>query len=268
MRADLQYDEYGVGFAPDTNRTKAVPQSRVPLLGVGFNTLDAEKVRALLAARRPDMPFEYVVTPNVQHVVTADRDATFKADLAAAWLCVCDSHPVRLISRFAGTELPVVTGSDLTVALFEHEIVAGDRISVICASESLAMALRVFRPDVEWDIMVPPQGTVPGTRAFEACVDFIASGRSRLTFVCLGAPKSEAMCRAASLRHDATGTALCTGAALEFMLGIKARAPRLFRRLGIEWVHRMVSEPRRLARRYLSAFVPLARIWLREHRRS
>ena len=58
------------------------------------------------------------------------------------------------------------------------------------------------------------------------------------------------------------------GASLEFMLGLKARAPRIFQRLGLEWLHRMLTEPRRLGGRYISSVVPLASLWIRELRGS
>ena len=251
----------------DTPPPGAVPERRI-FLGLPFDLLDAPGTLALLAARPAGAAFGYVATPNVQHVIEADREPERRALYDGALLSLCDSRPVRLLGRLSGLELPLVTGSDLTAALFAGVVAPGDRIAVICASERLAAALRAARPDLDWQILVPPPGTDPGTDAFGNCVDFIAGQKARFVFVCLGAPKSEAMCQAAQARPGATGTALCTGAALEFMLGLKARAPGVLQRLGLEWLHRMLSEPRRLARRYLSAFVPLARLWLRERRRS
>ncbi len=58
------------------------------------------------------------------------------------------------------------------------------------------------------------------------------------------------------------------GASLEFMLGLKQRAPQWMRGLGLEWLHRLVSEPRRLWRRYVLAVVPLAGLVLTDIRRS
>jgi exopolysaccharide biosynthesis WecB/TagA/CpsF family protein len=240
--------------------------SRRVFLGLPFDLLDAPGTLAHLAARPAGAAFGYVATPNVQHVIEADRDPARKPLYDSALLSLCDSRPVRMLGRLSGLDLPLVTGSDLTAALFAEVIAPGDRIAVICASDDLAAALREARPDLDWAIRVPPPGTDPGTPAFDDCVDFIAEQEARFTFVCLGAPKSEAMCQAAKARPGTTGTALCTGAALEFMLGLKARAPGVLQRLGLEWLHRMLSEPRRLAWRYLSAFVPLARLWLRDRR--
>lgn len=238
----------------------------MPFLGLHFDQIDARTALMHIATRTDDAPFAYVVTPNVQHVVMADRDPGLIGDFDAAWLSLCDSRPVRLLGRLSGIDLPLVTGSDLTVALFAETVQPGDKIAVICPSDHVARALRDSRPDLDWEIHLPPAGTEPGTSAFVECVDFIAETGARLTFVCLGAPKSEAMCHAALDREGATGTALCTGASLEFMLGLKARAPKIVQRAGLEWLYRMVTEPKRLAGRYLSAFLPLLRIWLRGSR--
>ncbi len=244
--------------------TKDAHGTRQRYLGIPFDAVSQDEVISLLKARTPSSSFGFVATPNVQHVVQCERDAEVVANFDAAWLSVCDSRPLRALGWLSGRELPLVTGSDLTAVLFRDVIESGDRISVICASERLGDALRRHRPDIEWDVMIPPMGCKPGTAAFAGCVDFIANSHARFIFVCLGAPKSEAMCAAACKRPGIMGTALCTGAALEFMLGLKRRAPKVLQVLALEWLHRMLSEPRRLFGRYLFAVLPLARLWIRE----
>lgn len=244
----------------------ALPVSRVCFLGLPFDPLTQEDVIAHLANRAPGAEFAYITTPNVQHVVGTDRGDIEARLIEAASLSLCDSRALRLLARWSALDLPLVTGSDLTAAMFARIISPGDRISVICASETLATALQSWRPEIDWDIHIPPPDALPGTDAFSECVRFTARSRARFTFVCLGAPKSEAICHTAAQSPGATGTALCTGAALEFMLGTKRRAPVVVQRLGFEWLYRMLSEPRRLGRRYLSAMLPLLRIWLRERR--
>ena len=245
---------------PDIND---VVRDRTRFLGLGFDRLDRDAVLDRLAARTDRERFSYIVTPNVQHVVAADRDPRIRRWLDEAWLSLCDSRPVRKLAAWRGTALPLVTGADLTVDMFARVIRPGDRIAVICASRALGTALRAAHPDLDWHIHVPPKGAEPGTPAFSACIRFVVRTRARFCFVCLGAPKSEAICHAAASTPGAAGLGLCTGAALEFMLGVKRRAPRVVQRMGLEWAHRLSSEPRRLARRYVSAVIPLVGIWLR-----
>ena len=241
---------------------------RQEFLGLPFDTLGPREALAALAARRSEAPFAYVVTPNVQHVVRVERSPALARAMGAAWLSLCDSRPLRRLGRWHGLDLPLVTGSDLTATIFKEALRPGDPVAVICASDSLAQALHAFRPDLEWECFVPPPGVEPGAASFKQCVHFVAFARARFVFVCLGAPKSEAICHRAALLPGARGTALCTGAALEFMLGLKRRAPRWVQHLGLEWLHRMLSEPRRLTGRYLGAVLPLLRIWLAAGRRG
>jgi exopolysaccharide biosynthesis WecB/TagA/CpsF family protein len=79
----------------------------------------------------------------------------------------------------------------------------------------------------------------------------------------VGAPQQEMAARAAMQRGDAVGVGLCCGAALEFLAGRKARAPRWMQKAGLEWLHRLSSEPARLWRRYLFEGPAIFWIWRR-----
>lgn len=236
----------------------------IRLFGMRFDLITAQQVLELMKTRSEESSFGFVATPNVQHVVDASRNTDLGVIYERAMLSVCDSQPVRFLSGLLGVYPPLVTGSDLTISLFKEVLKPGDRISVICASEHLADELRANYDWLDWQIMVPPADTNLGTPAFDECIRFIKEARARFAFICLGAPKSEQMCVQLSHEADVVGTALCTGAALEFLLGHKRRAPWFFRRNGIEWMYRLVTEPRRLWRRYVFAFIPLLRLFIAE----
>jgi N-acetylglucosaminyldiphosphoundecaprenol N-acetyl-beta-D-mannosaminyltransferase len=83
----------------------------------------------------------------------------------------------------------------------------------------------------------------------EAAARMRAAGADAV-WVGLGAPKQDLM--AARLRDlDAAPTIFCVGAAFDFVAGTVKRAPRWMQRTGLEWLHRLLSEPRRLWRRYV-----------------
>ena len=234
------------------------------LLGMRFDTINRVEALDMLAARPASAQFGYVVTPNAQHVVDTYRNTARKELFEDALLCVCDSQPVRALANFLGNVPPLVTGADLTVALFENVIQDGDTISTICASEELAKSLRDKYPNLDWQIHIPPAHTDVGTPAFDECVEFITNTPARFSFVCIGAPKSEEICHAAFELRTATGTAICSGAALEFLVGLKKRAPHFFQTFGIEWVYRIFSEPGRLWRRYASAGPTLLKLFIKD----
>jgi exopolysaccharide biosynthesis WecB/TagA/CpsF family protein len=81
-----------------------------------------------------------------------------------------------------------------------------------------------------------------------------------LVFLAVGSPRQEALAAAIRATGCATGTGLCIGASLEFIAGAQRRAPVWMQRAGLEWLHRLGCDPKRLVRRYLMdcpAIVPL-----------
>jgi N-acetylglucosaminyldiphosphoundecaprenol N-acetyl-beta-D-mannosaminyltransferase len=82
-----------------------------------------------------------------------------------------------------------------------------------------------------------------------AIVERINASGARIVWVGLGCPKQEAWMR--SHRHRVRAVMVGVGAALDFHAGVVKRAPLWMQRSGLEWVHRIVQDPRRLAKRYL-----------------
>src|SRR5881628_3239252 len=87
--------------------------------------------------------------------------------------------------------------------------------------------------------------------ARDAAAEFIASADARFIFLAVGSPQQEMVAHEVSSIEGATGIALCIGAGLEFVTGEQKRAPKTMQLLGLEWAHRLLSNPRRLWRRYL-----------------
>jgi N-acetylglucosaminyldiphosphoundecaprenol N-acetyl-beta-D-mannosaminyltransferase len=87
--------------------------------------------------------------------------------------------------------------------------------------------------------------------AFDAAVAFVRANPARFVFLAVGSPRQEYLAAAIGARGGATGTGLCVGASLEFLAGARIRAPRFISRMGLEWLFRLATNPRRLFRRYL-----------------
>jgi len=241
-------------------------QTRTHVLGLPFDRIDFETTVAQIAQSLADAPLRNVVTPNVDHVVKTKRDGNANHVYQDAWLSLCDSRPILAMSRLLGTELFHVTGSDLTARLFREVVQPGDRITLIVASDAIAAGMLRTYPHLAIRAHVPPMGVARDPAAFRECVEFALAERARFIFIGIGAPQSEIIAHALARDPRATGIALCTGASLEFMLGLKRRAPRWMQSLGLEWLHRLLSEPRRLWRRYVLGVVPLVRLFLADMR--
>lgn len=235
-------------------------------LGVSFDRVDLERAVALVGDSSPETRFRYVVTPNVDHVVRLSRSEELREVYGPAWLTLCDSRPIRLASRFVGPALPLVTGSDLTAALFHGTMAPGTRVAVIAPSQPVLERLAARFPQFEIVGYVPPAGIDRNPEELARCTAFAREAGAPFLFIAVGSPQSEKIARALSCDPHARGTAFCVGAAIEFVAGTQARAPRWVQRAGLEWLHRLSGDPRRLWRRYAFTVVPFIRLVAQEAR--
>ena len=247
-----------------------MPTERENFLDVAFDVLPVDRLLSRLGAVSPDSAFQYLVTPNVDHMVRLHKHRADIAGLADAYrtadLCVCDSKVLARLARWRGVELPVVPGSDLTSSLFERIIGDGDHVAIIGGNAAMIDDLKRKYPAVRFSQHCPPMGLMSDAAARTRAAQFIVDQKARFTFLCVGSPQQELIAAEASRIGGGRGMAFCIGAALEFITGQTKRAPRLARQLGLEWAHRLVSDPRRLWRRYLvegPAIFVLAYRWRR-----
>lgn len=229
-------------------------ESRVRFLDLDFDAAGTDEVIARLKAASAESPFSYIVTPNVDHMVRLnlrDAPASLRDAYRSATLCLCDSRVLSRLARWCGLTLPVVTGSDLTAELLRHAACPGDRIAIVGGDSSLVPHLAARFPGLDWVQHQPPMGLATNPAALDAAAAFVAAERARFSFLVVGSPQQEMIALRASRIGGATGTALCVGASLQFLTGQEKRAPRAVRRLGLEWAYRLISQPRRMWRRYL-----------------
>lgn len=228
---------------------------RTLFIDVAYDPLTFDEVVERLRRVTSETPYGYLVTPNVDHVVRLEKKDAGLPQLASIYadadLCVCDSRVLSRLARLQGVSLPVVPGSDLTHFLLDHVVRVGDRIAIIGGDAALLEELQKRYPRVTFRQHIPPMGLVRNPAARREAANFVATERPRFTFVAVGSPQQELIAAETKAHAGATGMALCIGAALEFVTGHQARAPRWVQTLGLEWAHRLASAPRRMWRRYL-----------------
>jgi exopolysaccharide biosynthesis WecB/TagA/CpsF family protein len=224
----------------------------VRFLDMPMCLVSGDDLLSLLARRVPDAPFAYVVTPNVDHVVRACREGEgIRALYTQAWLSVCDSQILRTLAGVAGVDLPLNTGSDLTRALFERVLAPGDRITIIgCAPQTVAV-LQERHPGIQIAHYNPPMGFIGDETEVARVVEFIVSHPGRFVFLAVGSPRQEIVALRVRQSGSASGIGLCIGNSLNFLAFPESRSPRWISRLHLEWLHRLLSDPGRLWRRYL-----------------
>ena len=213
----------------------------------------------------------YVVTPNVDHAVLFQHRPDLRDAYARASLVLADGAPLVLASRLCGKELPErVAGSDLVPRLFGATS-EPLRVFLLGAAPGVADAA-AGRIHAQWPNVAvvgtysPPLGFEDDADENERILTLIASAQPDLLVVGFGAPKQELWVSKHCDRLQAR-VALCAGATIDFLAGHRRRSPVWMRRAGLEWLHRVASEPRRLAGRTPGGAWELPQLLGREWRR-
>ncbi len=214
-----------------------------------------------------------VFTPNVDHVVGADRNDAFALAYANASLAIADGMPLVWASRVLGARLPErVAGSDVIDPLLERAARRGWRVAFIGAGPGVAeQAAAVVRERHGTDVVCTwdPVVDLADEAQIEAIVERLQACRPHLVLMAFGAPKQELLIDRIGERVR-PAVLVGVGASLDFIAGTVRRAPKLMRSTGTEWLYRLVQEPRRLWRRYLvndPKFVWILLRTVREERR-
>ncbi|RIK72266.1 MAG: hypothetical protein DCC67_19495 [Planctomycetota bacterium] len=233
----------------------------VRLFGMTINSLDmpqaVDTVLQWCRGPRGDA-CRYVVTPNVDHAVMFQANDGLRRSYAAASLVLADGAPLVLASRLLGRPLPErVAGSDLAPAIFERSSAGNSALRVFLLGAAPGVADRAARNITRrWNnveivgTLSPPLGFEKSDPENRRILEAVAAAEPDLLILGLGAPKQELWMHAHAGRLGAK-VGLCIGATIDFLAGEKSRAPRWMQRSGLEWLHRLSSEPRRLAKRYL-----------------
>ena len=197
--------------------------------------------------------YGYVVTPNADHLIRYHESEAFRRYYESASYVLMDSRFVaRLIRLTKGVRLPICTGSDLTSELFANVIRPDDRIVVIGGTRGQIERLGRRYGLTNVRHLNPPHGFIRNKAAVEECLKFIESASPfRFCFLAVGSPQQEAVAHALYSRGQTRGLALCVGASLDFLTDVQKRAPRWMQYLTLEWLYRLLHDPRRLASRYL-----------------
>jgi N-acetylglucosaminyldiphosphoundecaprenol N-acetyl-beta-D-mannosaminyltransferase len=249
----------------DIEKPASSPQTELPyvrLLGLDLNAVTerqaVDHVMELIHAGRGG----WVITPNLDHLRRSTIDPEFAAFFKQAELVVCDGMPLVWASNLQGTPLPArVAGSDLIWSLTEaaarHEVpiylLGGDP----GAAEAAGRVFCERYPGLKIvGVECPPYGFDKDDAAVAAIVERLKAAQPGVVYVGLGSPKQEQLI--ARIRGCLPQAwFIGVGISFSFVSGQVKRAPKWMRRM--EWLHRLLQEPQRLARRYLIDDLPFLR---------
>jgi N-acetylglucosaminyldiphosphoundecaprenol N-acetyl-beta-D-mannosaminyltransferase len=225
---------------------------RAPVLGVDCFAGSLESAADAVVARALSGRGGFACLGNVHVLVTASGDPAVRSALEDAWVVFPDGFPVAWMQRRSGASASRIAGPDLMPAVFElgqavrlRHFLFGSTDDVLAALET---GLAICFPTAQIvGRLAPAQDHEDSSEALE----FISCTCPQVVWVALGAPKQELW----AARHAAAlspAVVVGVGAAFDFLAGSKRRAPAWMQRSGLEWLHRLATEPRRLGWRYVS----------------
>lgn len=257
-------------FVEGSAENPVLPLGRYDVLGVSLTHIGLEgAVQRIIASARGRRRSEGSSLA-VHGLVLAARDWKFRAKVEKFDILVPDGQPVRwLMNRTFSLRQERVCGTDLM-----------DRVCAACASQSVGVYLYGSTERVNLALRQALSSRYPSliilgyepsmfrplsAEEDDALVDRVNSSGAGVLFVGLGCPLQEEFVH--FHRSRVLPVQLCVGAAFDFVAGEKRRAPLWMQKTSLEWLHRLVQEPRRLAKRYGTTnawFIWLTvRYWLR-----
>ena len=230
-------------------------QQRSNVLGVGVMPTTLDQAVATLERWRDEGRRDYVCCVSVHGIVTAQRDPLVRDALNRAGLATEDGVPLVWWSRWTGApRARRVCGPDLLEEMCERAGARGHR-HYFYGGTPETVELLVTRLRQRYPALTIVGHRSPPFRPLTdeedaAVVTEINATMPDYVWIGLGMPKQEKWMASHVGRVEAVAL-LGVGAAFDFSAGTKLRAPRWMQRTGLEWLFRLICEPRRLARRYL-----------------
>lgn len=227
---------------------------RINVLGVGVSAINMEQALAEIdrwvLAREPS----YVCICTVHGVMDCQRFDDLKQVFNRAGMVTPDGMPLVWLASAKHPHVSRVYGPDLMLAEFARSLTTGHRHYLYGgmngAGERLAAAMRVRFPGIEIaGVMEPPFAPLDDLVSKETAA-VINAARPDVVWVGIGSPKQERWVARMRPLLDAP-VLVPVGAAFDFHSGAVRQAPRWMMRSGLEWLFRLMTDPRRLWRRYL-----------------
>ncbi len=225
----------------------------VPLLNASFHPLTTEETVDLVSRRIHAGERGYLCTVNVAILMMMRQDIRLQRFVENAAIVVADGEPLIWSSRLLARPLPErVTGVDLVELLCARAAREGFGVYLLGAErsvvEKVATGLKQRHPGL---IVAGVQdGYFSGAQA-EARARAVAESGARILVVAMGVPRQEHFLEE---YWDRLGVefAIGVGGSFDVLAGLRTRAPEIVQRVGMEWLFRLVQEPSRLWKRYLT----------------
>ena len=220
---------------------------RMNILGVGFDSLTMDEAVSRGMALMAEKKAAYVVTPNPEIVMLAREDPALLNAVQDAALVLPDGIGVVKGARILGTPLKEkIPGIDFATNLMAKMSESGQKLFLLGAKPGVAELAAAALQERFPGLVIC--GTNDGYFQDDApVIEKINAVQPDLLLVCLGAPKQELWMQTNASRLS-VGLMAGLGGSLDVFSGATERAPEVWQKLGLEWLHRLLKEPGRAKR--------------------
>ena len=198
----------------------------------------------------------HVITPNVDQIIRIESDKYFKKIYENAELLLTDGTPLIWISRWYKKPIKEkICGSDLVPDLCKLAAQKGYSIFLLGAAEGVAAKaaenLKKNNPRLKVaGVYSPPYGFEKDKNEIDKINKMLFTSNADMLFVGMGVPKQDIFIYENMNKYQIP-MSFSIGATIDFEAGIQKRAPRWINRIGMEWLYRLVRDPKRMFKRYI-----------------
>jgi len=239
---------------PLARPTSLIPLPVTRVWGLDFSVVDMEQtlgyIDQLIKRGKPAS----VITANLNYAMLCDKNPRLAEFTRKCPIVLCDGMPIFWRSLLNEKKLPErVAGSDLIFALAAHSAQVGNRIFLMGGAEGIAAKtadrLRELYPGVNIvGVECPPFRDLTETE-HNQLLSRIRNAKPDVLLVAFGQPKGEYWIED-NAEKIGVPVSIQLGASFDFVVGNSKRAPIWMQKLGLEWLYRTYSDPKRLLPRY------------------
>ena len=205
-----------------------------------------------------------VFTPNVDHLMKLQKDQEFYQVYQAADYVVCDSQILKATSGWISEPVrEQIAGSDFFPAFCHFHANNTDKVRIFLlggTEDSVRKAQENINHKAGSEVIIegysPPFGFEHDPKEIEKIVQLVNESEATVLAVGVGAPKQEKWIINHKDKMPGINIFFAIGATIDFQAGYKKRSPKWITKIGLEWLHRMLSEPQRLFKRYMVDGLP------------
>lgn len=225
------------------------------IITMAVDVTDVQKVIEAVKSCIASNQSSYICVSNVHMCMETFDSLYFRQLVNSADLVIPDGRPIFWAQRILGfKDAHHVRGQDITEALCEISHREGINIGLYGGSSDTVLsnvvaALSAKYPNIKITYQYSPPFRALTSSETDKVIDDINNAKVDVLFVGIGCPKQEIWM--AQQKGKINAVMLGVGAAYDFISGEKKHAPKLLQKLGLEWLYRLCSEPKRLWKRYL-----------------